>query len=713
MNLLIITLLFFQVKSVEKNYQEFSFLKNLSPEKQIQKIIDTSDYLNNKDPRKALRIINKGFELLKQYPNVKQERDLYYTKSWAYMELSELKEADKFAQMSYSLNTDTSDYIYLSQYYNLMSSLEISRSQFVKGFDYLYKGLKAAEMSGNKKRIAVLSGNLGNAYSSIGRYDDALNFYQTSLKLCNEINDKPNIAIWYDNIGLVYTAKKQYKEALSYYWKANKLYREVNNTINYYWNFAYLGDTYLNLGNYSEAEKYLNFGLEGSKKYNHLLGIVENSVNLGKLYYAQKKYDEALKILKEIGPKVIKINNLTFLTSIYQILSEIYSVKGNYKYAYNYSLKFQQYADSILAGDIEKKATDIEVRYSMQKKENELAMLKKNKLLDELNLRKAHDTRNYLIVIFVLATTFFVVFLFMKSKSFKKLEKKQEVINSQKEKLEEINNELVRSQTELQHLNIDLEAKVFDEVKKREAQQMLLMQKSKLESLGIFSAGIAHEINQPLTSISFSVENMLFKKQSNSLDYEYIEQKFSSILEDIRRITSIINHIRIFAREQGNVKFERFDLNEVVNNSQLIVNAQLKSRNINVTIDLCEKPFFILGNKYRLEQVLLNLILNSRYAVEARENSAKDFSYQKKILVKTYNENSHSVLMVEDNGIGIPVQVKAKIFEPFFTTKEPENGTGLGLSIVYGIVKEHGGEITFDSVENEFTKFFIKIPSTD
>ena len=114
-----------------------------------------------------------------------------------------------------------------------------------------------------------------------------------------------------------------------------------------------------------------------------------------------------------------------------------------------------------------------------------------------------------------------------------------------------------------------------------------------------------------------------------------------------------------------------------------------------------------------MEQVLLNLILNSRYAVEAKENTARDFSYQKKILIKTYNENGSSVLLVEDNGIGIPAKVKANIFEPFFTTKEPENGTGLGLSIVYGIIKEHNGEISCDSVENEFTRFFIKIPSTD
>ena len=713
MNLLIITLLLFQTGPQEKNLQEFPFLKNLSPEKQIQVIIDTSDYLNNKNPRQALRIIDVGFELLKQHPNAKHERDLYYTKSWAHMELSEFKAADKYAMMSFQLNPDTNDFLYLSQYYNLLASLQSNRSQYVKAIDYLYKGLKAAEKSGDKNRIAVLYGNLGNAYGSLGRDDDALKFYQKALQLCKETNDLPNTAIWYDNIGLILSYKKQYKEALNYFWQANKFYRQINNIINYYWNFAYLGDTYLNLGDYTSAEKYLNFGLHGSQKYNHVLGIVESSVNLGKLYFAKKNYNAAADILKKIEPKVIEIKNYDFLVSIYKILSETNSKRGNYKDAYNYSLLYRQYSDSLLTSETEKKAMEIEMRFNVEKKEDEVSMLKKDKQLNELNLRKANITRNYLIAIFALAITFLVAFLFLKSRSFKRLKEKQDVINCQNEKLEKINEELKKSQKELQLLNLDLEAKVIEEVNKHEAQQILLMQKSKLESLGIFSAGIAHEINQPLTSISFSVENMLYKKQSGSLDSDYIEQKFSSILDDIRRINTTINHMRIFAREQGNIKFERFDLNEVVHNSQLIVNVQLKRKNINITLNLCEKPLFILGNKYRIEQVLLNLILNSSYAVEAKENSAQNLNYQKKITIKTYNENGNSYLTVEDNGTGIAPQVKAKIFEPFFTTKEPENGTGLGLSIVYGIVKQHNGEITFDSIENEFTKFFIKIPSAN
>lgn len=707
---LLITFIF-QQSGKDTSQINLSFLNGLKPWDQVQKIIDTSDYLNNKDPRKALKYIEIGFSLLKKNPDAKQERYLNYTKAWAYMELSDYPEARKFAEKSFQLNNNKADNKYLSDYYNLLSNIELNQSQYAKGVEYLYKGLEAAEKEGDKKSIAVIYGNLGNAFGALNRDNDALDYYKKALNLLEELNDVPNKAIMYDDLGLIFFSQKKYKDALFHFWEANKLYKQLNNIINYYWNFAYLGNTYLQLGDYTAAEKYLNMGFSGSEKYNHLLGIVESSINLGKLYFAEKKYDDALTILKKIEPQVIRIKNYDFLTSIYKILSEIYSTRGNFEYAYKYSVKYQQYSDSVMTADIGKKTREIEVRYNLEKKENELVILKKDKQLNELNLRKANSSRNYLIVIFVLSMCFFIIFLSMKSRSFRKLKEKQDVINNQNETLEKINKELVNSQEQLQELNRGLEEKVMDEMKKREVQQMLLMQKSKLESLGIFSAGIAHEINQPLTSISFSIENMLHKKHFGNISEEYIDNKFKNILEDIKRITNIINHIRIFAREQGEIKFEKFDLNEVVSNSQLIINTQLKNKNIDVDLQLCQQQLFILGNKYRIEQALINLILNSRYAVDKKENESGNFNYRKKIIIRTSEKNGSSVLEVEDNGTGIEEELKAKVFEPFFTTKEPEHGTGLGLSIVYGIVQEHKGEVTVESEANEFTRFSISLPS--
>ncbi len=706
-----LVLLTISIYAQKNSPSEFFFLTDLSPHEQIQKLIDTSDYINNKDPHKALEYIEYGFTLIKKHPNIIQERDLYYVKSWAYMELSEFEKADEFAAVSFNLNKDSSDYNYLSEYYNLLSAIHLNKSQYLRSIDFLYKGLNAAEKSGDKNRIAVIYGNLGNAYNNIGRNDEALEYFNSALKMCIETGDSANIAIWHDNIGLILSSQKKYDEALKHSWTANKLYKQLNNTINYYWNFAYLGDIYLNLGEYDKAERYLKFGLNGSKKYGHLLGVVENSLILGRLYFNRKKLDDAYSILSGIEQNVRDMNNYEYLSSIYKMLSEISGAKGNYKKAYEYHLKYSDFSDSVYTSEVQKKIKEVELRYKIDKKENELALLKKSKKLDELELKKANIARNYLVIIFIIASAFLVTFIYIKMRSIKNLEEKQNIINKQKEMLETVNKDLIVSQTHMQNLNRHLEDKVNEEVKKRENQQMLLMQKSKLESLGIFSAGVAHEINQPLTSISFSIENMMYKKQSGSLSDDYLKEKFKNIAEDIKRITNIITHIRIFAREQSNFKLEKFDLNEVVKNSLMIVNTQLQSKDITIELNLSPLPLLALGNKYRLEQVLLNLILNSRYAVEKKEQLAENFDFRKKIGIKTFNDNNECFLIVQDNGIGIAKDKIANVFEPFFTTKEPEDGTGLGLSIAYGIVKEHNGDISVESEENVYSRFTIKLPS--
>jgi C4-dicarboxylate-specific signal transduction histidine kinase len=529
--------------------------------------------------------------------------------------------------------------------------------------------------------------------------------------MCIETGDSSNIAILHDNIGLILSSQGKYDEALKHSWTANKLYKQLNNTINYYWNFAYLGDIYLNLGDYEKAERYLIFGLKGSKKYGHTFGIVENSLTLGRLYFINKKFEKALSVLSSIEQKVISMKNYEYLSSIYKILSSISNINGDYKKAYEYHVKYSDYSDSVFTSEVQKKIKEVELRYKIDKKESELALLKKSKRLDELELKKANITRNYLVVIFIIASAFLVIFIYIKMRSIKNLEEKQNIINKQKEMLETINKDLIASQTHMQNLNRHLEDKVNEEVKKRENQQILLMQKSKLESLGIFSAGVAHEINQPLTSLSFSIENMMYKKKSGSLSDNYLKDKFINIAEDIKRITNIITHIRIFAREQSNFKLEKFDINEVVNNSLLIINTQLQSKDINIDLQLSPLPLLVLGNKYRLEQVLLNLILNSRYAVEKKEQLAESFDFRKKIEIKTFSDNTECYLSVQDNGIGIAKDKITNVFEPFFTTKEPEDGTGLGLSIAYGIVKEHNGDISVESEENVYTRFTIKLPS--
>lgn len=265
-----------------------------------------------------------------------------------------------------------------------------------------------------------------------------------------------------------------------------------------------------------------------------------------------------------------------------------------------------------------------------------------------------------------------------------------------------------RNERELFELNNYLEQRVNNELIKREKQREMLVQKSKLESLGKLSAGIAHEINQPLSGISMGLDNVLFKMKQGVLDDEYLSGKIDSFFEDINRIRQIIRHIRIFSREQNDVVSTRVDLNETINNALSLVKTQYKNHNINMKLNLSEEPCYTVGNKYRIEQVLLNLLSNAKDAVEEKASLIDD--YKKEIEITSLSKDRKVYIFLKDNGIGIGEGDIEHIFEPFYTTKDEESGTGLGLSIVYGILEEMKASLEVSSEAGDFTEMILEMP---
>lgn len=270
--------------------------------------------------------------------------------------------------------------------------------------------------------------------------------------------------------------------------------------------------------------------------------------------------------------------------------------------------------------------------------------------------------------------------------------------------------ERTQAENDLKELNLNLENRVKEELKKRQKQQQLLIQKSKLESMGELSAGIAHEINQPLGGISMGLDNILFKLSMDGISEEYLTNKINALFKDIDRIRQIINHVRVFSRDQDSEMLEDVDLNEVIYDALSMVSKQYNNHNIKISLELCKEKCFTIGNKYRIEQVILNLLSNAKYAVEERQSKSKSDLYVKTITIKSYGVNGHVVFEIEDNGTGIPKKNIDNIFDPFFTTKDVESGTGLGLSITYGIIKEMKGQISVDSKLNEFTRVKVSLP---
>jgi PAS domain S-box-containing protein len=217
----------------------------------------------------------------------------------------------------------------------------------------------------------------------------------------------------------------------------------------------------------------------------------------------------------------------------------------------------------------------------------------------------------------------------------------------------------------------------------------------KMASIGLLAAGVAHEVNTPLTGIS-SFTQML-------LEHADPDDPRTKLLEKIERQTfraaKIVNGLLNLARP-AQVDVTPVDLHVIINDVLSLLEHQLKNSNIQVRKDLASGPPPLMAVEYKLQQVLLNLFLNARDAMPKGGW----------LSIATQVEGEHVTVRIGDTGGGIQVENLSRIYDPFFTTKPIGQGTGLGLSITYGIVREHGGVISCESAEGQGTVFTLTLP---
>ena len=250
---------------------------------------------------------------------------------------------------------------------------------------------------------------------------------------------------------------------------------------------------------------------------------------------------------------------------------------------------------------------------------------------------------------------------------------------------------------------------IVDDISDRINMETQLTQSEKLSSIGLLAAGVAHEVNTPLAVIS-SYAQMLGKQlRGDEATHARLQPVLEKITQQTFRASEIVNGLLNFSR-MGSSEFSRVDLNAVVRDTTLLLEHQLRSANVEVVTSLEESLPEISGNRGKLQQVLVNFILNAKDALQGRDNA--------RIRVATNHEGTAVHLRVEDNGIGMSEAVLRRIYDPFFTTKSnpaqgQRKGTGLGLAVTYGIVQEHAGTIDVSSTVGEGTIFEVVFPAAE
>lgn len=239
--------------------------------------------------------------------------------------------------------------------------------------------------------------------------------------------------------------------------------------------------------------------------------------------------------------------------------------------------------------------------------------------------------------------------------------------------------------------------------------QARLIQSAKMASLGQLASGIAHEINNPLTGVLNNVQ--LIKMGMDSAGASFMsEMEFKELLDVIEesalRCTRITSSLLEFSRASS-ASTQPVSANELVEKILILIGHELVLQNIVVETELYPQLPLVLINPQLLQQVLMNLVTNARWAIKKKSPDAKGA-----VTIKTeHNPMDERVnIYVSDTGIGMPQEVLDRLFEPFFTTKEVGEGTGLGLSVVYGIIKDHKGNIEVQSKPGEGATFKISLP---
>ena len=225
-----------------------------------------------------------------------------------------------------------------------------------------------------------------------------------------------------------------------------------------------------------------------------------------------------------------------------------------------------------------------------------------------------------------------------------------------------------------------------------------LIQSEKLSSLGRLAAGVAHEINNPLTSILLYANLMREKLEPDNP----LAKNLTYILEDTERCKGIVKNLLAYSR-QTDTSRNYFKLDDVINDSLRLIRDQKLFLHIKVVEEKWPQPLLVFADKNQLCQVLINLIIN---AIDAMEGKGE-------LTLRTYEErvSGKALLEVRDTGSGIPPENISKIFDPFFSTKELGKGTGLGLSMAYGIMEENNGRIFVKETGPQGTSFILELPA--
>ncbi len=557
--------------------------------------------------------------------------------------------------------------------------------------------LKYYEQAGVKYETGITQEIIGAVYLSNEELNNAKDYYEKSLNTAIEIKDSVGIASGFSNMGIVYGHQQKYKEAFEVFNKSLNLLIQLKDTIQLIQVLNNMGITYKKAGMYDDALMSYQFCGKLISYFQPIDSVALNYVNsnLGILYMKMHKNDLAKDYLNRAINYSFSEGDISLRSEAYNALYELYYNTGDFKKSLDYHLKYIEVRDSLFSADKNRQMAEMQAQYDTDEKDLKIKTLNQENKVNESELKRQR-TINYSVVGGLVSILAIVLILYNRFHLKKKSNEQLELANSE----------------------------LHDTVLNLKETQAQLVQQEKMASLGQLTAGIAHEIKNPLnfvTNFSELSSELLEEMKTAGTDDERneiiadLKINLQKINEHGKRADSIITSMLQHSRS-GNEEKQPVDINALCDEFLNLAFHGMRATALNFNCSL-KKEFSANLPRVNIIQadisrVLLNLINNAFYAVAKREEAAKQKKevYLPQLTLTTSLAGNQVLIKVNDNGTGIPNALKEKIFNPFFTTKPSGFGTGLGLSLSFDIVKAHGGELKMTSTEGIGTEFTIALP---
>lgn len=565
------------------------------------------------------------------------------------------------------------------------------KAEYNKAIDWHLKNLVCSEQNNDAEAQVSALSDIAAQYSHLKQYEKAKTFIKKAIALGESAQVKPKrLSAFYQNLGIFYRQTQQHDSALYYYQKSLVIKRKIEDSAGISILNINIATLLIKQQQYDQAKPYMDYNVAYHLRHKENASLWHDYVNLSGIYLGKKQFEKAEHYLNEALQLAQKNNSKSEESDTYSNYADFYKEKGDFKKAFEMSQKHYQMESEIINIETYKSAAELQEKYESDKRNQQ------NKLLAAEITTQKLQKRNVAIVAIGIA-----LLALLAGWAWWQNQQKNRLLTHKNQELEGEKDKLKRTLERLHQMREQL------------------MHSEKMASIGQLTAGIAHEINNPISFVANNVQALkldlsditaiMTTDQLQNPSFVELNQEIQTLMDSIERgverTRDIVQGLRTFARnEEG--EFSKVNLHECIDAAVALLSFEVRDR-CKLIKRYGDIPL-VDGLPGKLNQVFLNVLTNAVQAVlSVHLPAVPPTGIIEIVTLKAINKVQ---IRITDNGCGMDEATRKRIFEPFFTTKPVGEGTGLGLAICYGIIEQHRGTIEVNSEKGHGTTIVIELP---